>query len=75
MVTFHANGIGGRALEELIDQGLFAGVLDFVTHELADQLYNGYCGDSIEDVPDKLKGRRLHHHDIRVAVRTSEEEL
>ena len=104
MVTFHANGMGGRALEELIDQGLFAGVLDFVTHELADQLYNGYCGDigtdrlataarrgvpiivapggldcivfnSIEDVPDKLKGRRLHHHDIRVAVRTSEEEL
>lgn len=104
MVTFHANGMGGRALEELIDQKLFAGVLDFVTHELADQLYNGYCGDigtdrlataarrgvpiivapggldcivfnSIDDVPDKLKGRRLHHHDIRVAVRTSEEEL
>jgi uncharacterized protein (UPF0261 family) len=104
MVTFHANGMGGRALEELIDQGLFAGVLDFVTHELADQIYNGYCGDigsdrlataarrgvpiiiapggldcivfnSIDDVPDKLKGRKLHHHDIRVAVRTSEEEL
>ena len=104
MVTFHANGMGGRALEELIGQGLFAGVLDFVTHELADQLYNGYCGDigtdrlataarggvpiivapggldcivfnSIDDVPDKLKGRKLHHHDIRVAVRTSEEEL
>lgn len=104
MVTFHANGMGGRALEELIDQGLFTGVLDFVTHELVDQLYNGYCGDigadrlataakrgvpiviapggldcivfnSIDDVPDKLKGRKLHHHDIRVAVRTSEEEL
>ncbi len=104
MVTFHANGMGGRALEELIDQGLFAGVLDFVTHELADQLYNGYCGDigsdrlataanrgvpiviapggldsivfnSIDDIPNKLKGRKLHHHDIRVAVRTSEEEL
>lgn len=104
MITFHANGMGGRALEELIDQGLFAGVLDFVTHELADQLYNGYCGDigssrlataaekgvpiviapggldcivfnSIDDVPDKLKGRKIHHHDIRVAVRTSEEEL
>jgi len=104
MVTFHANGMGGRALEELIDQGLFAGVLDFVTHELADQLYNGYCGNIgsdrlataakrgvpiviapggldcivfnfIHDVPDKLKGRKLHHHDIRVAVRTSKEEL
>jgi uncharacterized protein (UPF0261 family) len=31
--------------------------------------------NSIDDVPDKLKGRKLHHHDIRVAVRTSEEEL
>lgn len=104
MVTFHANGMGGRALEELIDQRLFAGVLDLVTHELADQLYDGYCGNigtdrlataakrgvpivvapggldcivfnSIEDVPDKLKSRQLHLHDIRVAVRTSREEL
>jgi uncharacterized protein (UPF0261 family) len=104
MVTFHANGMGGRALEELVDQGFFVGVLDFVTHELADQLYNGYCGNigtdrlataarrgvpivvtpggldcivfnSIDDVPDKLKGRKLHHHDVRVAVRTAEEEL
>jgi uncharacterized protein (UPF0261 family) len=24
--------MGGRALEELIGEGLFAGVLDFVTH-------------------------------------------
>jgi uncharacterized protein (UPF0261 family) len=104
LVTFHANGIGGRALEELIGQGFFIGVLDFVTHELADQLYAGYCADigadrlttavrkgvpivlapggldcivfnSAEDVPDKLKGRRIHQHDVRVAVRTSKEEL
>lgn len=104
MVTFHANGMGGRALEELIDQGFFVGVLDFVTHELADQLYNGYCGDigsdrvataakkgvpiivapggldcivfnSINHVPGDLFHRKLYQHDIRVAVRTSEEEL
>ncbi len=104
MVTFHANGVGGRALEELAEQGLFAGILDFVTHEFADQLYGGYCSgigperlstgvrkgvplivvpggldcivfNSAEDVPEKLKGRRLYHHDVRVAVRTAREEL
>jgi uncharacterized protein (UPF0261 family) len=104
MVTFHANGMGGRALEELIGEGLFAGVLDFVTHELADELYSGYCGDigndrletaakkgvpivvvpggldnivfnSIEEVPEKLRERKIHYHDVRVFVRTYEEEL
>jgi uncharacterized protein (UPF0261 family) len=104
MVTFHANGAGGRALEQLIGQGLFSGVLDFVIHELADQLYNGYCGDigpdrlttaakkgvpiiiapggldcivfkSIDDVPQKLRQRKIYHHDVRVAVSISEEEL
>jgi uncharacterized protein (UPF0261 family) len=45
MVAFHANGIGGMAMEDLIDQGLLSGVLDFATHEFADHLYNGYCGN------------------------------
>jgi len=45
MVAFHANGIGGMAMEDLVEQGLLSGVLDFATHEFADQLYNGYCGN------------------------------
>jgi uncharacterized protein (UPF0261 family) len=45
MVAFHANGIGGMAMEDLVDQGLLSGVLDFATHEFADHLYNGYCGN------------------------------
>jgi len=45
MVAFHANGIGGMAMEDLVEQGLLSGVLDFATHEFADQLHDGYCGN------------------------------
>ncbi len=45
VVAFHANGIGGMAMEELAAEGFFDGILDFATHELADHLLNGYCGD------------------------------
>ncbi len=44
VVTFHANGTGGTAMEELASEGFFTGILDLATHELADQLMNGYCG-------------------------------
>ena len=42
VVTFHAVGTGGRAMEETIEQGLVDGVLDLVTHELMDHIFNGY---------------------------------
>ncbi|MGO9567177.1 MAG: Tm-1-like ATP-binding domain-containing protein [Desulfomonilaceae bacterium] len=44
VAPFHANGTGGMAMEDLIDQGLIDGVLDFALHEFADALYGGYCG-------------------------------
>lgn len=44
MVAFHANGTGGMALEDLVEEGLISGVIDLATHEFADQLYGGYCG-------------------------------
>ncbi|MCA1959866.1 MAG: Tm-1-like ATP-binding domain-containing protein [Desulfomonile sp.] len=44
VAPFHANGTGGMALEDLVDQGILAGVLDLALHEFADQLYGGYCG-------------------------------
>lgn len=37
-VIFHANGVGGRAMEELIAQRAFVGVIDFTTGELTDEL-------------------------------------
>jgi len=45
VVAFHANGIGGMAMEELAAEGYFHGILDLSTHELADHLLDGYCGD------------------------------
>jgi len=43
VVAFHANGIGGLAMEELAAEGRFDAILDLATHELADTLKNGYC--------------------------------
>ncbi|MCX5808777.1 MAG: Tm-1-like ATP-binding domain-containing protein, partial [Proteobacteria bacterium] len=43
MIAFHANGVGGMAMEEMIEDGLLVGVLDFTSHELADEIYGGYC--------------------------------
>lgn len=43
MLGFHANGCGGMAMEELIAEGRIAGVLDFTTHEIADEMFGGYC--------------------------------
>lgn len=41
VVAFHATGSGGRAMERLIRQGYFTGVLDLTTTELADELVGG----------------------------------
>jgi len=43
MIGFHANGCGGMAMEEMIAEGLIAGVLDFNPHEIADEMFGGYC--------------------------------
>jgi uncharacterized protein (UPF0261 family) len=41
VLTFHATGTGGRAMESLLESGLIAGVLDVTTTELADDLVGG----------------------------------
>ena len=40
-IVFHATGTGGRAMEELVRQGLIDGVLDITTTEWADELVGG----------------------------------
>jgi uncharacterized protein (UPF0261 family) len=40
-VVFHATGSGGKAMERLISERRFAGVLDITTTELADELVGG----------------------------------
>jgi uncharacterized protein (UPF0261 family) len=104
MIAFHANGCGGMAMEELIAQGLIAGVLDFTTHEIADEMFGGYCKgigptrletagkmgiplvvvpggldnavfSPFYPMPDRLKGRKIHPHDIRFCVRMGPDEM
>ncbi|MDN6291844.1 MAG: Tm-1-like ATP-binding domain-containing protein [Tetragenococcus halophilus] len=41
VLIFHATGIGGRTMENLIDDGFIKGVLDITTTEWADELMGG----------------------------------
>lgn len=41
VVAFHPNGVGGMAMEQMIRQGMFTGVIDLTTHELIDELAGG----------------------------------
>jgi uncharacterized protein (UPF0261 family) len=41
VVVFHATGSGGQAMEQLIQDGAFKGVLDITTTELADEFVGG----------------------------------
>jgi uncharacterized protein (UPF0261 family) len=50
VLTFHATGSGGRALETLARSGFLAGVLDLTTTELADDLVGGVLSAG----PDRL---------------------
>ena len=47
VATFHANGIGSRALEHLIQTGVFSAVIDLTTHEL-----NGILFGSVDVAED-----------------------
>jgi uncharacterized protein (UPF0261 family) len=55
-IIFHAVGSGGRAMEEMIDQELIDGVIDYTTSELTDELLGGIFSAG----PDRLEaaGRR-----------------
>ena len=50
VVVFHATGSGGRAMEGLIDDGYFAGVLDATTTEWCDEVVGGVLSAG----PDRL---------------------
>ncbi|MFD5411301.1 Tm-1-like ATP-binding domain-containing protein [Streptomyces nojiriensis] len=50
VLVFHVSGTGGRTLETLAGQGVFAGVLDLTLSELADDL----CGGILTAGPDRL---------------------
>jgi len=41
VVTFHANGVGGPAMEDLAEAGQFVGVIDFTPSEIVGSLVGG----------------------------------
>jgi uncharacterized protein (UPF0261 family) len=55
-VIFHANGVGGPAMEHLAEAGALAGVIDYTLSELANSLLDGIHATG----PDRLRvaGRR-----------------
>jgi uncharacterized protein (UPF0261 family) len=50
-LVFHANGVGGRAMEEMVREGRIAAVLDFTLSELTDELVGGFHAGG----PDRLE--------------------
>jgi uncharacterized protein (UPF0261 family) len=50
-VVFHATGVGGRAMEGLMESGFLRGVLDVTTTELCDDLVGGVLSAG----PDRLE--------------------
>lgn len=51
-LVFHATGVGGRAMESLVEQGFIQGVIDVTTTEVADHVVGGVmaCDSSRFDV-------------------------
>lgn len=41
VITFHANGVGGPAMEELAESGQFVGVIDFTPSEIVGNIAGG----------------------------------
>jgi uncharacterized protein (UPF0261 family) len=50
-VVFHANGVGGPAMERLVEQGALAGIVDYTLSELANSVMNGIHATG----PDRLR--------------------
>ncbi|NWF93863.1 MAG: Tm-1-like ATP-binding domain-containing protein [Syntrophaceae bacterium] len=49
VVAFHQNGTGGIAMEDMIREGAFKGVLDLNLHEIGDRWFGGLHGAIRED--------------------------
>jgi len=41
LIPFHANGIGGKAMEEMVEKGLIDAIFDWSTHEVTDEICKG----------------------------------
>ncbi|NBJ70410.1 MULTISPECIES: Tm-1-like ATP-binding domain-containing protein [Clostridia] len=57
MLVFHATGVGGRTMENLIEDGFIEGVLDITTTEWADELVGGVLAAG----PNRLEAAAKNH--------------
>jgi uncharacterized protein (UPF0261 family) len=55
-VVFHANGVGGPAMERLVAAGALTGIVDYTLSELANSLMNGLHATG----PDRLRVAGAH---------------
>jgi len=55
-VIFHANGVGGPAMEHLVEAGALGGVIDYTLSELANSLLDGIHATG----PDRLRVTGRH---------------
>jgi uncharacterized protein (UPF0261 family) len=55
-VIFHANGVGGPAMEHLVEAGALGGVIDYTLSELANSLLDGIHATG----PDRLRVAGRH---------------
>ncbi|MGI9536833.1 MAG: Tm-1-like ATP-binding domain-containing protein [Desulfocapsaceae bacterium] len=53
VITFHASGAGGSAMEELIEAGVFSGIIDLTPHELSEEVVG--AGAYVPVVPGRMK--------------------
>jgi len=55
--SFHSNGTGGKAMEELAVEDMLDALFDLSTHEITDELFGGiHAGDSNRLLAGGLKG-------------------
>lgn len=51
VIAFHCNGIGAKAMEELVETGMIQGILDLSPHDITDYLFGGLMPAS----PDRME--------------------
>jgi len=47
-IVFHANGAGGRAMEQMMKEGIVDGVLDYATIEVSNEMHNAMLAGGAE---------------------------
>jgi uncharacterized protein (UPF0261 family) len=53
VITFHASGAGGSAMEELIDDGVFCALIDLTPHEISEEVVGK--GAYVPVVPGRME--------------------